>query len=594
MKSVQTVLAAGLVLSMLLFPQLALAEEVPEYSIKPIPESGFYNRTIQVWATVDQGGQYYVCWDARSLASAVVTIDASASGNFSASFAVPEANRGEHTLYLTDDQFGELAEAAFSVDPTTWLNPRRGPVGTEVTINGYGFTANEANIPIKFHGNQVKTATADAKGSWEASYIITNIPAGDYLFEVGPDREPGEECMMCMCFTVTPEIKVTPASGVSGQMIAVNGTGFASNEKAIKVVFDGETVKENISADANGSWSVQITVPRRGTGTYIIDASGFSTWGRDVPDVTFAIETGVSVAPASAQVGDEITVTGSGFAAWEGGVKVTLDNRLLDTGTITVDRHGSWEASFILPTSTYGAHTVVAYGDITKAADVKKATLNTMAKIEVTPVEGSPGDSVTVAGSGFPSSQTLTVTFANRPVQESVRSLADGNLSITVTVPANPAVKLLVTATGGGAQASADFAVKAKVLPTPQPISPEEDATLRSREITFEWGRITGSSNITVTYALEIIGPGGSHRISDIEALSYQIPRDEADEALPKGDYSWRVKAVDEFGNESLWSDPIPFTVSPIPSWVWVIVGLVVFTTLMVVAYREGKFKVTE
>ena len=594
MKSVQTVLAAGLVLSMLLFPQLALAEEVPEYSIKPIPESGFYNRTIQVWATVDQGGQYYVCWDARSLASAVVTIDASASGNFSASFAVPEAKRGEHTLYLTDDQFGELAEAAFSVDPTTWLNPRRGPVGTEVTINGYGFTANEANIPIKFHGNQVKTATADAKGSWEASYIITNIPAGDYLFEVGPDREPGEECMMCMCFTVTPEIKVTPASGVSGQMIAVNGTGFASNEKAIKVVFDGETVKENISADANGSWSVQVTVPRRGTGTYIIDASGFSTWGRDVPDVTFTIETGVSVAPASVQVGDEITVTGSGFAPWEGGVKVTLDNRLLDTGTITVDRHGSWEASFILPTSTYGAHTVVAYGDITKAADVKKATLNTMAKIEVTPVEGSPGDSVTVAGSGFPSSQTLTVTFANRPVQESVRSLADGNLSTTVTVPANPAVKLLVTATGGGAQASADFAVKAKVLPTPQPISPEEDKTLRSRDITFEWGRITGSSNITVTYALEIIGPGGSHRISDIEALSYQIPRDEADEALPKGDYSWRVKAVDEFGNESLWSDPIPFTVSPIPSWVWVIVGLVVFTTLMVVAYREGKFKVTE
>lgn len=594
MKSVQTVLAAGLVLSMLLFPQLALAEEVPEYSIKPIPESGFYNRTIQVWATVDQGGQYYVCWDARSLASAVVTIDASASGNFSASFAVPEARRGEHTLYLTDDQFGELAEAAFSVDPTTWLNPRRGPVGTEVTINGYGFTANEANIPIKFHGNQVKTATADAKGSWEASYIITNIPAGDYLFEVGPDREPGEECMMCMCFTVTPEIKVTPASGVSGQMIAVNGTGFASNEKAIKVVFDGETVKENISADANGSWSVQITVPRRGTGTYIIDASGFSTWGRDVPDVTFTIETGVSVAPASAQVGDEITVTGSGFAAWEGGVKVTLDNRLLDTGTITVDRHGSWEASFILPTSTYGAHTVVAYGDITKAADVKKATLNTMAKIEVTPVEGSPGDSVTVAGSGFPSSQTLTVTFANRPVQESVRSLADGNLSTTVTVPANPAVKLLVTATGGGAQASADFAVKAKVLPTPQPISPEEDKTLRSRDITFEWGRITGSSNITVTFALEIIGPGGSHRISDIEALSYQIPRDEADEALPKGDYSWRVKAVDEFGNESLWSNPIPFTVSPIPTFVWVIIGLVVFTTLMVVAYREGKFKVIE
>jgi len=552
--------------------------------------SGFYNRTIEVWATVDQGGQYYVCWDALASASAVVRIDAPASGNFSASFGVPEATRGTHKLYLTDDQFDVLAEAAFSVRPTTWLNPRRGPVGTEVTINGYGFTANEANIPIKFHGNQVKTATADAKGSWEASYIITDIPAGDYLFEVGPDREPDEECVMCMCFTVTPEISVSPASGVAGQIIDVSGTGFASNEKAIKVVFDGEIAEEDISADANGSWSTKITVPRRRTGTYIIDGSGFSTWGRDVPDVTFTIETGVSVAPASAQVGDEITVTGSGFAAWEGGIEVTLDNEPLDTGTITVDRHGSWEASFVLPTSTYGPHTVVAYGDITEAADVKQATLNTMAKIEVTPVEGSPGDSVTLTGSGFPRNETLNVTFANRAVQETVRALTDGNLSATVTVPANPAAKLLVTATGGGAQASDDFTVVARVLPTPQPVSPEEGTTLRSREITFEWGRITGS-NITITYTLEIIGPDGSQRFSDIEALSYQS-RDE--EALPKGDYSWRVKAIDEFGNESLWSNPIPFRVSPIPTFVWVIVGLVVLTTLMVVAYREGKFKVIE
>jgi len=590
MKSVQTVIIAGLLLSMLLLPQLTLAEEVPEYSIKPIPASGFYNRTITVWATVDQGGQYYVCWDARSLASAVVRIDAPASGNFSASFAVPEAKRGEHTLYLTDDQFGELAEAAFSVDPTTWLNPRRGAVGTEVTINGYGFTANEANIPIKFHGNQVKTATADTKGSWEASYIITNIPAGDYLFEVGPDREPDEECMMCMCFTVTPEIKVTPASGVSGQMIAVSGTGFASNEKAIKVVFDGETVKENISADANGSWTTKVPIPRRASGTYVIDASGFSTWGRDVPDVTFTIGTGVWVEPAEAQVGDEITLTGSGFAPWEEGIKVTFDDRLLDTGTIAVDRHGSWEASFVLPTSVYGAHDIGAYGATTQAADVKKATLNTKPRLEVNPGAASPGDSVTVAGSGFPSRQALTVTFANRAVPESVRSLADGNLSAIVTVPASPAGELLVTATAGGAEASDGFTVKAKVLPTPQPISPEEGTTLRSREITLEWGRITGS-NITITYTLQIIGPGGSQTFSDIEALSYQIPKDEA---LPKGDYSWRVKAIDEFGNESGWSNPIPFTVSPIPTFVWVIVGLVVLTTLMVVAYREGKFKVIE
>ena len=591
MKSTQTTIIAGLLLSMLLLPQLVLAEEVPEYSVRSIPASGFYNRTITVWVTVAQGGRYYVCWDAWSSASAVATIDAPASGNFSASFAVPEAKRGEHTLYLTDDQFGVLAEAAFSVDPTTSLNPRRGPVGTEVIINGYGFTANEANIPIKCHGSQVDTATADDKGSWEVSYIITNMPAGDYLFEVGPDREPDEECMMCMCFTVTPEIKVTPASGVSGQIIDISGTGFAENEKGITVAFDEEVVKENISADANGSWSANVPIPRRASGTYIIDASGFSTWARDVPDVTFKVETGVWVEPGSAQVGDEVVVTASGFAAWETGIKVTFDGRALDTGTIAVDRYGTWEASFVLPTSTYGPHSIGAYGVATKAADVKKATLNTLARLEVAPAEASPGDSVILTGSGFPGDQALTVTFANRAVRENVRSLADGNLSATVTVPANPAATVLVTASDGGAQASTDFTVIAKVLPTPHPVSPEADRTFRSRDISFEWGRITAGSNVTITYSLEIIGPGGSHRFSDIQGLTHKIPRDEA---LPKGDYRWQVKAIDEFGNESLWSDPIPFRVSPIPTWTWVIVGLVVFTTLMVVAYREGKLKVIE
>lgn len=590
MKSVQTVITAALFLSMLLLPQLALAD-VPEHSIIAVPGSGTYNTLIRVWAGIDddEGGTYYVCWDARSLANSLAKLNVDVAGNFSEWFAVPEAKRGEHVLYLTDHQFGQLAETVFEVDPTVEIDPKQGPVGTEVTVKGYGFTASETNIPVKYNAAQVKTATANAKGTWQVTYTIPKMSSGHYVFEIGPDKVTEE--VWRMHFTVTPEISVSPASGVAGQIIDVSGTGFAKNEKGIRVIFDDEVVKEDISADANGSWSAEVPIPRRRSGTYIIDASGFSTWTRDVPDVTFTIETGVSVAPASARVGDEITVTGSGFSAWEGGVKVTLDNRLLDTGTITVDRHGSWEASLVLPISTYGPHSIGAYGATTKAADVKKATLNTMARLAVAPVEASPGDFVTVTGSGFPSRQALTVTFANRAVPESVRSLADGSLSAIVTVPASPVGTLLVTATGGGAEASDDFTVKAKVLLTPQPISPEEDATLRSRDITFEWGRITGSSNITVTYALEIIGPGGSRRFSDIEALSYQL-RDE--EALPKGEYSWQVKAIDEFGNESLWSNPTPFTVSPIPTFVWVIIGLVVFTTLMVVAYREGKFKVIE
>jgi hypothetical protein len=66
------------------------------------------------------------------------------------------------------------------------------------------------------------------------------------------------------------------------------------------------------------------------------------------------------------------------------------------------------------------------------------------------------------------------------------------------------------------------------------------------------------------------------------------------EEALPKGTYYWRVKIVDDYGNEGEWSDSIEFRVSPIPIWVWVVIGVVVLVVLMVVAYRETKFRVTE
>ena len=63
---------------------------------------------------------------------------------------------------------------------------------------------------------------------------------------------------------------------------------------------------------------------------------------------------------------------------------------------------------------------------------------------------------------------------------------------------------------------------------------------------------------------------------------------------MDEGTYYWWVKAVDDFDNESLWSDPGTFNVSPIPTWVWVVIGVVIFLVLMVVAYRETKFRITD
>jgi amino acid transporter len=114
--------------------------------------------------------------------------------------------------------------------------------------------------------------------------------------------------------------------------------------------------------------------------------------------------------------------------------------------------------------------------------------------------------------------------------------------------------------------------------------------------VTFNWQGVTGGTGYT--YTLEISRTADSGNIwskSGITESSYTLTDSPTvTETLPPGTYYWRVKIVDDYGNEGAWSDSIEFTVSPIPTWVWVLVGLVVLVILMVVAYRETKFKVTE
>ena len=570
---------------MLILPQWALAD--PGGSISLFPDSGHCGDLIEATANVTAPGTYRICWHSRTPEYRVGTFTAYAAGNYTIAFYVPETAKGVYTVYLTGEDYSELENAYFLVFPSAQIDPEEGPVDTEVNINGYGFTASQ-DIRVSFL-DTVITGKANTAGSWNATHTIPATPAGGYTFDVEFKEGAVWYDLVGKYFRVTPEI-TAPSSGTVGQTIEVSGTGFASEEEDIEVTFDEEAVKENIYADEDGSWETTIVVPPLQRGTYTIDAAGESTRARDVPDVEFILGAGILVEPSLAYVGDTITVAGGGFAPRETGIEVTFEGTVV-TPVITAEADGTWESSFVLPTSTYGSHFVSASGDITKPAAT--TDLTTKAKIEeLSPVEGAPGDSVTLSGSGFHGNQELTVTLAGIGVSGDMQTLANGDIIISFRVPAgSPEGKqTLVVADDGGATASVDFTVKEKVLATPQPISPAGNR-LRSGQVTFRWGGITGGSN--VTYILQISNsPDLATYIwskSDIGTSGYTLLKEEA---LPKGTYYWWVKAVDNYGNESPWSDSSSFMVSPIPTWVWVVVGVVVLVGLMVVAYRETKFKV--
>jgi hypothetical protein len=560
------------------------------------------NEVIGYEAVVAAAGTYHICWDSpaawnpTTATGTVDTFTTSGPASYNWTFYLPLGKKGDHTVYLTDEFYNSKATATFTVYPSVKIDPAKGPVGTNVTLNGYGFAASQ-DVQIKFKDAVIATTTADTMGSWNATYTIPDTPAGGYNFKVEAKEGTVWAGYVEKYFKVTPSIIVTPGSGTVGQTIGVSGKGFASKEEDIEVTFDGEVVKKNIlPADENGSWSTVIAVPPRQYGSYTIDASGALTRARDVPDFSFRVLAGVSVTPNPAYVGDNITVTGGGFEPRETGITVTFEGQVVAAGIIA-DLDGCWDTSFTLPTSTYGSHTVSASGDITQPAVT--TNLATQAKIiELSSDKGAPGDSVSLTGNGFHGSQELTVTIGGIEAAGNMSTQPNGNVVISFRVPKGSleGKRTLVVTDGGGAADSVNFTVENRTLSTtPLPISPK-DSTLRSGKVTFKWQGVTGGTSYT--YTLEISKTTGSANIwsrSGITESSYTLTDTETvTETLPKGTYYWRVKIVDDYDNESAWSDYIKFTVSPIPTWVWVVVGLVVLVVLMVVAYRETKFKVTE
>jgi hypothetical protein len=567
---------------------------VTEDSITLAPVFGVYDDSIEVTVNVKGAGTYHVCWDSTDEENRLKTFEATTAESFTFSFRVPEATRGIHKVYLTNASYSALDSTNFEVFPTVEIDPKEGPVSTEVAINGYGFEDEEDDIEVSYRDRVIMEALqADNLGSWLIFYTVPPTPGGDYTFEVRAEEAAVECEYWTERFTVTPEIILSSSSGMVDKTVAVSGTGFAKDEGSIEITFDGEEVKKDIYADKDGSWRATFAIPVSDSGLHIIDASGISTRARDVPDVSFIVSVGISVEPSSAYVGDRVTVRGGAFAPGEGGIRVIFDGGVV-AADITADNDGSWEISFVLPPSSYGSHTVSAYGDITQPADVTGATLSTLAQIELNPVEGGAGSAVSLSGSGFNSAEVLTVKFDGTTVLQGVGTDGRGNFIATFTVPASPVGEHTVTVTDAvGATASAIFTVEAVVLATPQLILPQGGSKTGSGEVAFQWLGITGLSGIT--YTLEISNTADFAIVlrskSGIGASSYQLT---TEEALSKGTYYWRVKAVDAAGNESQWSSPSPFTVSPRPIWPWIIVGLVVVGIIIGVAYRATKFKVRE
>jgi hypothetical protein len=554
---------------------LALYFAFPVQAAGITPTAGVVGTTVTVSDLAS--GSYVIKWDGVEVKQGTLP------GGGSVIFTVPDAYGGSHVVTVENPVGTQVFSASFSILPSIAISPESASVGDAVTVYGKGFANTENSIKVTYEGEDTETGiTASNKGSWDATFSVPSSAKGSHTVDASGSTTKASD-VPDVTLEVNPRISVDPTSGGVGTSVAVSGTGFGEGEGNILVTYDGKDAKTGITADSKGSWNVTFAVPNSVKGVHTIDASGASTEAGDVLDVTFFVASAVQVKPESASVGDSITVDGCGFGSSESGITVTLDGNVVRSD-ITANSEGCWTTSLAIPDSVGGSHFVDAYSVSTAANDVADAKLTVLSKVVIEPADGYVGCDVMVTGTGFGADKELTIKYDNVAVITNLVTNDKGNFQSSLEVPKSVGGKHnIVAADVGGASASGIFNMETTPPPLPQIVSPRGGSRVGLFDRvapTFEWASVSDPSG--VYYSLQISSQSDFATTvlnkEDLVESKYALTDEEA---LLRGKYYWRIKAIDGAGNDSGWTNSISFNAGLMPLWLFIVIVVVAIALII-------------
>jgi len=310
----------------------------------------------------------------------IEVIETNANGEFTVTFAVPEGCTGYHWVSAKVGSEGgfDYADKQFAVKPGLTVSPDKGPAGSTVTVQGGGFAKNEQGIELRYYLNGSyetieRTIAANADGSWERTLQIPSSTRGEHKI----DAEGFESSLYKVqdaIFTVTGEITLDKAAGIVGDSIIMTGTTFAAHEQGIRILFGGEAVATDISANSDAEWQASFQIPEMPGGEYVVTAEGDQTRKEDIGELSFEIVPDIVLSACEVHVGMELSVAGRGFAAGDD-VDIMYDACVVTTAA--ADDQGCFETSFSVPASNCGEHEVTAGCSAENAANAALAMEST-------------------------------------------------------------------------------------------------------------------------------------------------------------------------------------------------------------------------
>ncbi len=277
------------------------------------------------------------------------------------------------------------------------ITPQKGTVGTLVEITGADFPK-RADLTFRYDDYVVPVDSGNKKTSSLGGFIsVIEVPestAGPHTVGV---IASGTE--VSTTFTVKPEITLSAASGEANTRVTLRGTGF-SGRTDIDIWFHNTQVAV-ATTNAAGNFSLSFKVPDFDAGLYTVDAEGANNMAKakfsivspsappapsPVPVISIS-KAVISISATGGHVGQAMVASGASFKAG-GVIAIKYDGQTVTT--TNADSNGLFAASFIIPSSKYGEHTITA-DDGTNTVETK-FTVESMPPPIPTLLSPEPGD----------------------------------------------------------------------------------------------------------------------------------------------------------------------------------------------------------
>ena len=256
---------------------------------------------------------------------------------------------------------------------------------------------------------------------------------------------------------------ISPSSGPPGTQITITGSGVGATGTAVSITASWGGGTSALTTDALGDFIAYLLVPAGIPATiYTITATSVGGTATQY----FTVTAGFTLSATTGYVGDQVTVSGSGFNAGST-VSFYWDSSATAFASLTATVSGTLSGTITIPATFRGNHTITA-----SVLNVPTQYFTVGSKIVINPVSGGVGDTITVTGTGFAAGPVNSVSItvdasivATTP--SAVNTNANGGFSCTFAMPSVIRGSHTVQATDGGGYATAVFSIGQKISLSP-------------------------------------------------------------------------------------------------------------------------------